>query len=181
MKFRELFYVPNLIEYFRIYLVCCGLYYRNDWYIVFSFLLDAIDGPIARYLHQTSDLGCFLDHSIDSTTEAILSGRLLLLGTHPEVYRTIELFHIIIQFAHLYRQYWGKNKVHDRHVEWKNPILRLYFSYGMWNPFALYLWISNTFYPLLILNNVDSVLIVPFFYGHCIHLLGLLLRRLYIL
>ena len=65
-KFKELIYVPNIIEYIRIYLIYTGLISQNVFYLFISNILDMFDGNIARLLNQTSKLGCFLDHFIDA-------------------------------------------------------------------------------------------------------------------
>ena len=77
-----LFYLSNLIGYIRI----LSLYFSLQFYTqplkfmtlyIVSYALDAIDGPVARALHQTSKLGEVLDMITDRISTAVL---LALLG-----------------------------------------------------------------------------------------------------
>ena len=64
-------YVPNLIGYFRIISALASFYFAKDQPLLFlalyalSYLLDAADGPAARYLKQTSMFGAMLDMVTD--------------------------------------------------------------------------------------------------------------------
>lgn len=65
---KEVFYVANIIDYARVVLLvlaaqCSG--YQFAAYYSLSYLLDAIDGPVARALGQESKLGYYLDMVID--------------------------------------------------------------------------------------------------------------------
>jgi len=56
---RELLFIPNLIGYARLVMVVYPVFAafgpsRLLGYLSLSFLLDLIDGPVARYLNQTS-------------------------------------------------------------------------------------------------------------------------------
>ena len=65
---KEIFYVANIIDYGRAVLLYVALQY-TDWrfcaYYIASYLLDCLDGPVARALNQTSKLGYYLDMIID--------------------------------------------------------------------------------------------------------------------
>jgi len=69
---RIAFYLPNLLGYCRILLAFLGLYAASSFpahavalWVVAS-ALDLVDGPVARLLHQTSELGTFLDIAADN-------------------------------------------------------------------------------------------------------------------
>jgi len=74
MKFKELFYVANIIDYARILTLYWAL--KSDgwgflgWYS-FSYILDAFDGYAARALNQESRLGYYLDMVIDRISSCI--------------------------------------------------------------------------------------------------------------
>ena len=73
MLFKKLLYIPNILEYIRIYLLYKGLCTHNIYIFLLNYFLDIIDGPIARKLNQTSDIGCFLDHFVDRLTVSLPS------------------------------------------------------------------------------------------------------------
>jgi phosphatidylglycerophosphate synthase len=68
---RVALYWPNILCYARILLALVGLFFVHRpvlavviW--ISSAFLDLIDGPFARKLHQTSDLGVLLDIAADN-------------------------------------------------------------------------------------------------------------------
>eukprot|EP00929_Paragymnodinium_shiwhaense_P099426 TRINITY_DN61062_c0_g1_i1.p1 TRINITY_DN61062_c0_g1~~TRINITY_DN61062_c0_g1_i1.p1 ORF type:complete len:206 (-),score=35.25 TRINITY_DN61062_c0_g1_i1:210-827(-) len=72
---KELFYIANIIDYFRfvtLYLACTS---ENPWYFVgwygFSYLLDCLDGPAARAFGQESKLGYYLDMICDRVSSCV--------------------------------------------------------------------------------------------------------------
>ena len=65
MLLKEFFYIPNILEYLRIILIYYGIIQKNFIFFILNYILDMLDGAIARYLNQTSYLGCFLDHFVD--------------------------------------------------------------------------------------------------------------------
>nr|XP_022338106.1 uncharacterized protein LOC111133759 [Crassostrea virginica] len=65
-----LFFVPNVIGYFRLFLfgVSVPLFQQPYWFLLFygtSVALDAFDGYFARKLNQTSRFGAWFDVVID--------------------------------------------------------------------------------------------------------------------
>ncbi|GBG68816.1 hypothetical protein CBR_g3510 [Chara braunii] len=78
-KLRVFFLVPNLVDYVRVLLavVMFAVGPENHprsfvlLYIV-CFILDAVDGSIARALHQESGYGAFLDVAIDCTLRSMM-------------------------------------------------------------------------------------------------------------
>lgn len=69
-----IFYVPNLINYFRIFLMILMVYNLKKRPIttfilcISSGFLDSIDGRIARHLNQTSRIGALFDVTMDRLT-----------------------------------------------------------------------------------------------------------------
>mmetsp|Transcript_20426 Transcript_20426/g.37217 ORF Transcript_20426/g.37217 Transcript_20426/m.37217 type:complete len:227 (-) Transcript_20426:100-780(-) len=74
MRWKELFYVANIIDYGRV----LALYWAvkssgwtfAKWY-TFSYALDAVDGYAARALKQESRLGYYLDMIIDRCSSCV--------------------------------------------------------------------------------------------------------------
>ena len=79
------FYVPNVIDYFRLILLGVVAFTFEDRPILtcicftVSALLDHVDGNIARWLNQCSRLGHHLDLVIDRVAEAIIMSILAIL------------------------------------------------------------------------------------------------------
>jgi CDP-diacylglycerol--inositol 3-phosphatidyltransferase len=73
-------YAPNVIGYVRVLCLLISLLYASDpgstipFFALYSlsYLLDAVDGPVARYLGQTSQFGAVLDMVTDRVSTAVL-------------------------------------------------------------------------------------------------------------
>lgn len=83
-NFSEIFSLPNLISYFRLFLVPVYLYLflnaksDSDYYIaafvvLVSFFSDLIDGIIARRYNMITDFGKILDPIADKITQVALA------------------------------------------------------------------------------------------------------------
>merc|ERR1719203_2385319 len=75
MRFKELFYVANIIDYARVVTLYWAVYSDTGyafagWYSV-SYILDAFDGYAARALNQESRLGYYLDMVIDRISSCV--------------------------------------------------------------------------------------------------------------
>eukprot|EP00930_Biecheleria_cincta_P077524 TRINITY_DN64822_c0_g1_i1.p1 TRINITY_DN64822_c0_g1~~TRINITY_DN64822_c0_g1_i1.p1 ORF type:complete len:268 (-),score=48.22 TRINITY_DN64822_c0_g1_i1:2-805(-) len=75
MQFKELFYVANIIDYFRALTLYWAVrspdgYTFAKWYSI-SYLLDCVDGYAARALNQESKLGYYLDMVIDRISSCV--------------------------------------------------------------------------------------------------------------
>lgn len=74
MRFKELFYLANIIDYARIVTLYWAIqssgYTFALWYSV-SYILDAFDGYAARALNQESRLGYYLDMVIDRISSSL--------------------------------------------------------------------------------------------------------------
>ncbi|KAL0220508.1 hypothetical protein RCL1_000362 [Eukaryota sp. TZLM3-RCL] len=135
MVWKVYFYIPNLIGYTRIilslicfqwafsnYLLCAALYFT-------SFILDAIDGHVARALNQTSQLGAVLDMITDRFSTTILC---VVLAMMYRPYLTIFNFLIALDISshyfHMYSALLIQRKSHKDVDETKNPLLRIYYK-----------------------------------------------------
>lgn len=79
MDKREFLTFPNSLCLLRLalapVLLVLAWYGRHDFFIpvlLSAFLLDAVDGPLARYLHQESQLGPRLDTTADVAIYLVL-------------------------------------------------------------------------------------------------------------
>jgi CDP-diacylglycerol--inositol 3-phosphatidyltransferase len=73
----QFFYLPQFIDYARIYFLYLGYVQCSvnpwafaGWYTL-SYLLDALDGPAARAFGQESHLGYYLDMIIDRVSSCL--------------------------------------------------------------------------------------------------------------
>ena len=102
-----LFYIPNIIGYFRIISLLISYYYMQSstenyklaaGFYLFSWILDAFDGFTARYFNQCSKFGWVLDMVIDKTSTACL---LMTIGRlYPEFQFISQLWFTLDIFAH---------------------------------------------------------------------------------
>lgn len=93
MKYRELFYISNLLSALRVLLVIPIYYWFNQntptaVYWIVSLLLvaaltDSFDGRLARRLNQQSDLGRILDPVADKIAMGIIAYLLVKLRGLP--------------------------------------------------------------------------------------------------
>lgn len=85
MKLAVFVYLPNLIGYARLILICfCWGFFDNFFvclplYLLSAFL-DGIDGCLARRLGQTSALGAWLDVLVDNIGRTLMWTRLYQWG-----------------------------------------------------------------------------------------------------
>ncbi|GAB5363432.1 hypothetical protein AAMO2058_000882600 [Amorphochlora amoebiformis] len=81
-KFKEFFYIPNIIDYLRVVALVWAMRESGEgsewhfvtWYAI-SYLLDMIDGEAARYFDQCSKLGYYLDMVIDRISTIVASAK----------------------------------------------------------------------------------------------------------
>lgn len=79
MKDSSLLFIPNIFNYFRLFLLLISPFtnYFISIYILTSFF-DLIDGTIARYFKQTSLLGKCLDMFTDRIATVILVAKIFI-------------------------------------------------------------------------------------------------------
>ena len=123
MLLKEFFYIPNILEYLRIILIYYGIIQKNFIFFILNYILDMLDGAIARYLNQTSYLGCFLDHFVD---RLMICGPTILLlyngSTNPAL-----IFTILESITNIYFNFFTQ-ECHMKHNKNKSFILRKYYS-----------------------------------------------------
>ncbi len=115
--------VPNFISAFRIvsapvmwWLLYSGNKEAFVWLLTAAFFSDAIDGIIARKLHQVSKLGSILDSYGDSLI--ILTGVGGLLVFYPNLiqdYKIIFVLIIVIHLIQLFLSLWRYGKPSSFH------------------------------------------------------------------
>lgn len=138
MKRRALpvyLHVPNLIDYLRVLLLFGGLWVALSHPIlgctcfIGNLLLDALDGHLARLLHQTSAFGAILDYTIDRISFA--SYAILLAAVYPQymaLFCMVVNFDLASHFFHLTVTY-AQNKKSHKEVASRDPwILHLYYK-----------------------------------------------------
>lgn len=99
---NELFYLPNILSFFRIPLAFLFVivFVANDYkftliHFIISIVIeitDYLDGLIARKMKQTSDLGKILDPMADSYSRLILLACLTIGNLFPLIALTIIMF-----------------------------------------------------------------------------------------
>lgn len=154
IKLKELFYIPNVLEYIRIYFLILGLIYFNINYFYINFILDIIDGPIARYLNQTSEFGCFLDHFVDRLT--ITSPAILLIYKGKG---NLFLYFIIVEaFSNIYFNYIKSSKHMKHKKKIDNWIINYYYSNNRWNLLSYCSLIPYFLYaPMVYCNYINEL------------------------
>ena len=97
-------YIPNIIDYARIFLVVISApifsVYPDLWVALYftSYLLDALDGITARYFEQTSKYGSFLDMITDRM--GYLSFTFLLVKQHSPLTNILIIWEIVDVASH---------------------------------------------------------------------------------
>eukprot|EP00164_Ancoracysta_twista_P000417 GFYU01000566.1.p1 GENE.GFYU01000566.1~~GFYU01000566.1.p1 ORF type:complete len:227 (-),score=11.18 GFYU01000566.1:22-678(-) len=128
------FYAPNIVGYARIILSLISYAYAfTDWVIfttlyAISYILDAVDGPLARHLGQTSRFGAVLDMVADRSSTACLLA--VLAHFYPDfvgVYLGLLSLDVISHFAHVYAACLT-GKSHKKIDPKQNWILRKYYD-----------------------------------------------------
>ena len=87
---RELFFVPNLLTYFRIVLIPLIFYYLEEQNFLWAAVLgggtmvsDILDGILARKLNQSSELGKILDPLTDKIAIGAFAAYTALTADFP--------------------------------------------------------------------------------------------------
>jgi len=142
-KFKEFFYLANIIDYGRLYLLWLAMQYTDYRFAVFyslSYLLDAVDGEVARYMHQTSDLGYYLDMISDRLAscvclhfgaKALLSGQTLVPPTLVPfgvflMYFSLVMVEVVAHGVVCYIA--SKGNCHQKTMGFEYTLIRLYLG-----------------------------------------------------
>lgn len=106
---RVLLFVPNQVAYVRAALLCLFLLLVNTAPLValccyaVGALLDAVDGYLARRLHQQSRLGALLDFTLDRVAQAALV--VVLIRCFPDRWLPLLAVLLLDLFSHLSHLY----------------------------------------------------------------------------
>jgi len=116
-------YIPNIISYIRVVILIAAIFYSNEIYKFFllysiSFALDAVDGPVARVLNQTTNFGAVLDMVTDRISTAILFS--LLKGP---IWLSCMSLDISSHWIHWSASLYYRNN----HKQNKNSLLKWYY------------------------------------------------------
>ncbi|KAH9387098.1 CDP-diacylglycerol--inositol 3-phosphatidyltransferase [Nematocida major] len=82
---NTILYAPNVIGYVRAILLLLSTLFESRGFVLLyslSYLLDALDGHMARRLKQESELGYILDMSIDRASTGVLLVRISAAYPH---------------------------------------------------------------------------------------------------
>eukprot|EP00761_Pharyngomonas_kirbyi_P014482 gb/GECH01014512.1/.p1 GENE.gb/GECH01014512.1/~~gb/GECH01014512.1/.p1 ORF type:complete len:225 (+),score=15.96 gb/GECH01014512.1/:1-675(+) len=135
-KPAEIFlFVPNLIGYARIilvlwsYIIAFKQPFLSATLYITSFLLDALDGYMARLLGQCSKLGAVLD----MVTDRFATAGLLFILSHLYPYYTIPFIMLsVLDFvSHWIKMFSALVRGEDSHKNVSgenNPLLRIYYT-----------------------------------------------------
>lgn len=132
------FYVPNIIDYFRYFLVLQGMYYAFVsekwvyfiWYYYVAIAMDVIDGAFARIFDQCSRFGSCLDMVCD---RASVSMMYVILGQVYPQYNILLMGFFILDYGSHFLQFTAnavtKNTSHknmsDPNENW---LVKMYYG-----------------------------------------------------
>ncbi|MCC2624209.1 MAG: hypothetical protein K0R14_82 [Burkholderiales bacterium] len=136
LKISVYWYVPNIISYIRLILLALVLLLFKNMPLtaiicyIFSSLLDAVDGFLARVLNQSSNIGVILDYCTDRLSLAVLVASLILVI--PKFWVLWVIILGLDLFSHFCQLYFTvlNNDVHHKNTSniIKFKSLRLYYS-----------------------------------------------------
>ena len=128
-------YWPNRVDYLRLACLLIGLYLTLHYpltglaLVVFSCLLDALDGLLARRLNQSSILGSALDFAIDRMT---LGGMVILMVMINPHWWYFWLLILLLDsgshFMHLYASLPQSINNHKTVAKTENQFLKQYYT-----------------------------------------------------
>lgn len=96
-------FVPNIVGYLRVLLLCVCIVLNRKWFCILytiSYILDALDGHLARMLGQESQLGYIFDMSLDRASSTILS--MYIAKTCPKLFIFMAVTVILDIFSHFF-------------------------------------------------------------------------------
>ncbi len=165
--------LPNLLSAFRIVaapvmwmLLYTGHKQAFIWLLTAAFFSDAIDGIIARKLHQVSKLGSALDSYGDSLT--ILSGIAGLITFHSELFDKYDFILFTVVGIHIFQlllslwRYGKPSSFHTYSAKLAALLVGLFILITL--HFTFLPWLFYLTAILLILDGVEEsilVLLIP--------------------
>lgn len=158
---QVLIYVPNLVDYFRYFLVMVGMSYAFTeekwlyfiWFYYVAISMDVIDGALARILNQTSRFGQCLDMVCDRASVSMIY---FILG---QVYQELEhvlIFFFLLDYGSHFLQFNA------------NAITKNTSHKNMSDPnenFLVSLYYGNKFFFVLLACGADNGLVIAFVNG----------------
>eukprot|EP00834_Sanchytrium_tribonematis_P002090 NODE_58_length_28395_cov_1.465720.p19 type:complete len:188 gc:universal NODE_58_length_28395_cov_1.465720:4158-4721(+) len=113
---------PNLVGYVRILLLLGFLLTEQIELYIVSYLLDALDGYLARKYNQCTLFGATLDMVVDR-----ISSSVILL---TRLQSSVNLFYVLLDwtshFVHMQSALLSKSKSH-KNVDYNSKLLHLYY------------------------------------------------------
>eukprot|EP01095_Lingulamoeba_sp_RSL-Kostka_P002425 TRINITY_DN13283_c0_g1_i1.p1 TRINITY_DN13283_c0_g1~~TRINITY_DN13283_c0_g1_i1.p1 ORF type:complete len:227 (-),score=47.21 TRINITY_DN13283_c0_g1_i1:24-704(-) len=170
------FFYPNIIGYARIILALISFVLYMDPVIFFtlyttSFLLDALDGYVARKYNQCSKFGAVLDMVTDRFGTTILC--LLLSHLYPEFLQFFIAMIVLDFTSHWVRMYSTLMKGSSSHKQvTRGPtLLKLYYTNKivlgglcLFNELFYIFFYMSYFYPIITIPldiNFNNVIEIP--------------------
>ncbi|KAL0215301.1 hypothetical protein P9112_007485 [Eukaryota sp. TZLM1-RC] len=133
--YKVYFYVPNIIGYARIILsLICFKWTFTNWRLCaalyfISFLLDGVDGFVARALGQSSQLGAVLDMITDRfSTSCLCVALAILYPTYLIHFNVLIALDISSHYFHMNCSLLLGSTSHKQVQASKNRLLRFYYS-----------------------------------------------------
>lgn len=169
-------YVPNLIGFARVLLTLLSLCIYDSAPTLFlimyvlSFVLDALDGHMARKLNQCSRLGAVLDMVTDRFSTAALCTILVVLsGNQNKILQLLFVFLNILDFvSHWLRMYVslvvGSNS-HKNLSDDSPALLKLYYGNRM---FMGVLCVGNELFYVFLYALWSGLAIVPYWFLYAV-------------
>ncbi len=156
-------FVPNIIGYIRLILLF--VFYMCDkrvniWiqvsFYAISQILDGVDGNVARYLNQCSELGANLDMILDRASTVILLFKIVKDTIVYEYLKHFMLFFLLLDlFSHWLQMIISKSKgMSHKELISKFDVLNYYYTYRyqfmlplciLNEAFYLYIYVSGQF------------------------------------
>jgi len=166
------FYAPNLIGFARVLLTILSICIYNTYPRIFlimyvlSFVLDALDGHIARKLNQCSRLGAVLDMVTDRFSTAALCTILVILAGEGNKWLQLSfIFLNILDFvSHWLRMYVSLvvgSTSHKNLSDDSPAILKLYYGNRM---FMGVLCVGNELFYVILYALWIGLPIVPYWF-----------------
>jgi len=181
MPYKTHFYIPNVLGYIRIVLVCVflGTFKKHPFISVLVLFLaqflDMLDGYFARKLNQNSNLGVVLDMCIDRITYLAFYFALLIM--QPNLFYGVLFLAVLDHSSHYARIYACQISKITNHKELISRYKLLNYYYGSKTFLTALIIGENTFLASVYLSSfyqLSGMLLVVF----CITFVLFLLKQI---
>ncbi|OQS53661.1 PIS1 [Ecytonucleospora hepatopenaei] len=159
---NKMFYIPNIIGYFRIFLLLIGIFLSHKYFILCYFIsvsLDFFDGKAARYFNQVSILG----GALDMITDRVGTMLLCMKGGMTDVFTLIYIFMDVLAHMMYFLSSAYQRIHHKQGHKNTNILVRIYYnSYVLFTCvlcselFFIVKYIKKIFNNENILNNITN-------------------------